>query len=40
MAASEHSVVLITAGSKEEAESLAFGLVENKLAFCVKRSRI
>ncbi len=30
-----HSVVLVTAGSKEEAGMLARGLVENKLAFCV-----
>ena len=31
----EHCVVLITAGSKEEAETISRGLVEDKLAFCV-----
>ena len=31
----EHCVIYITAGSKEEAESLSRGLVEEKLAFCV-----
>ncbi|MCA9483792.1 MAG: divalent-cation tolerance protein CutA [Nitrospina sp.] len=35
MSETEHIVVLITAGSKEEASALARGLVENKLAFCV-----
>ena len=35
MSEHEHRVVLITAGSKEEAGTLARGLVENKLAFCV-----
>ena len=30
-----HIVVLITAGSAEEAEKLSRGLVEEKLAFCV-----
>ena len=30
-----HIVVLITAGSKEEADKLSRGLVEEKLAFCV-----
>jgi periplasmic divalent cation tolerance protein len=32
---SEHCVVFITAGSKEEADKLSRGLVEDKLAFCV-----
>lgn len=32
---SEHCILFITAGSKEEAEKLSLGLVENKLAFCV-----
>ena len=32
---SEHCVIFITAGSKEEAEKISRGLVENKLAFCV-----
>lgn len=32
---SQHIVVLITAGSKEEASALSRGLVENKHAFCV-----
>ena len=32
---SEHCIIFITAGSKEEAEKLSLGLVENKLAFCV-----
>ncbi|MFP6637111.1 MAG: divalent-cation tolerance protein CutA [Nitrospinaceae bacterium] len=31
----EHYVILITAGSKEEAEKISRGLVEDKLAFCV-----
>jgi periplasmic divalent cation tolerance protein len=31
----EHCVIFITAGSKEEAEKLSRGLVEEKLAFCV-----
>ena len=31
----EHCVIYITAGSKEEAENLSRGLVEEKLAFCV-----
>ncbi|QPJ61099.1 MAG: divalent-cation tolerance protein CutA [Candidatus Nitronauta litoralis] len=35
MSETEHIVVLITAGSKEEAGTLARGLVENKHAFCV-----
>ncbi len=30
-----HIVVLTTAGSKEEADKLSRGLVEEKLAFCV-----
>ncbi len=30
-----HIVVLITAGSREEADKLSRGLVEEKLAFCV-----
>lgn len=30
-----HCVIFITAGSKEEADKLSKGLVENKLAFCV-----
>jgi periplasmic divalent cation tolerance protein len=32
---SEHCVILITAGSKEEADKISRGLVEDKLAFCV-----
>ena len=32
---SEHCVIFITAGSKDEAEKLSQGLVESKLAFCV-----
>ena len=32
---SEHYVIFITAGSKEEAEKISRGLVESKLAFCV-----
>ena len=32
---SEHCVIFITAGSKEEAEKISRGLVESKLAFCV-----
>jgi periplasmic divalent cation tolerance protein len=32
---SEHCVIFITAGSKEMADKLSRGLVENKLAFCV-----
>ncbi|MFQ5482023.1 MAG: divalent-cation tolerance protein CutA [Nitrospinaceae bacterium] len=35
MTPNRHIVVLITAGSKEEADRLARGLVEEKLAFCV-----
>ena len=31
----EHCVIFITAVSKEEAEKLSQGIVENKLAFCV-----
>ena len=31
----EHCVIFITAGSKEEAEKLSRGMVEQKLAFCV-----
>ncbi|MBC8284812.1 MAG: divalent-cation tolerance protein CutA [Nitrospinae bacterium] len=31
----EHCVIFITAGSKEEAEKLSRGLIEEKLAFCV-----
>ena len=31
----EHCVIFITAGSKEEAEKLSRGLVEEKFAFCV-----
>jgi periplasmic divalent cation tolerance protein len=31
----EHCVIYITAGSKDEAENLSRGLVEEKLAFCV-----
>ena len=31
----EHCVIFITAGSKEEAEKLSRGMIENKLAFCV-----
>ena len=32
---SEHCVIFITAGSKEEADKISQGLVEEKLAFCV-----
>jgi periplasmic divalent cation tolerance protein len=32
---SEHCVIFITAGSKEETDKISRGLVENKLAFCV-----
>ena len=32
---SEHCVIFITSGSKEEAEKISRGLVESKLAFCV-----
>lgn len=32
---SEHCIVFITAGSKEEADKISRGLVEDKLAFCV-----
>ena len=32
----QHIVVMITAGSKTEAEKLSRGLVEEKLAFCVQ----
>ena len=32
---SEHCVIFITAGSREEAEKISRGLVESKLAFCV-----
>ncbi len=32
---SQHVVVFVTAGSKEEADTLSRGLVEEKLAFCV-----
>jgi len=32
---SEHCVIFITAGSKEEADKISRGLVEDKLAFCV-----
>ena len=31
---SEHCVIFITAGSKQEADEISRGLVENKLAFC------
>ena len=31
----EHCFIFITAGSKEEAEILSRGMIENKLAFCV-----
>ena len=31
----QHIVVFVTAGSKEEADKLSRGLVEEKLAFCV-----
>lgn len=31
----QHIVVFVTAGSREEAEKLSRGLVEEKLAFCV-----
>ena len=30
-----HCVIFITAGSKEEADKISRGLVEDKLAFCV-----
>jgi periplasmic divalent cation tolerance protein len=32
---SQHVVVFVTAGSREEADKLSRGLVEEKLAFCV-----
>ncbi len=32
---SQHIVVFVTAGSREEADKLSRGLVEEKLAFCV-----
>ena len=32
---SEHCVIFITTGSKEEADKISRGLVEDKLAFCV-----
>mgnify|MGYP006426180347 CR=1 FL=1 len=32
---SEHCIIFITAGSKEEADKISRGLVEDKLAFCV-----
>jgi len=32
---SQHIVVFVTAGSREEADELSRGLVEKKLAFCV-----
>ena len=32
---SDHRVIFITAGSKEEADKISRGLVEDKLAFCV-----
>jgi periplasmic divalent cation tolerance protein len=32
---SDHCVIFITAGSKDEADNLSRGLVEEKLAFCV-----
>lgn len=32
---STHCVIFITAGSKEEADKISRGLVEDKLAFCV-----
>ena len=32
---SKHCVIFISAGSKEEAEKVSQGLVEDKLAFCV-----
>ena len=32
---SEYCVLFITAGSKEEADKISRGLVEDKLAFCV-----
>ena len=32
---SEHCVIFINAGSKEEADKISQGLVESKLAFCV-----
>ena len=32
---SEHYVLFITTGSKEEADKISRGLVEDKLAFCV-----
>tara|TARA_B100000686_G_C16553423_1_gene843856 strand:- start:401 stop:727 length:327 start_codon:yes stop_codon:yes gene_type:complete len=31
----KHCVIFISAGSKEEAEKISQGLVEDKLAFCV-----
>ena len=31
----EHCIIYITAGSKDEADKLSRGLVEEKLAFCV-----
>ena len=31
----EHCIIYITAGSKEEADKLSRGLVEEKLAFCI-----
>ena len=31
----EHCIIYITAGSKEEADKLSRGLVEEKLSFCV-----
>ena len=31
----EHCVIFITTGSKEEADKISRGLVEDKLAFCV-----
>ena len=32
---SKHCVIFISTGSKEEAEKVSQGLVEDKLAFCV-----
>ena len=32
---SEHCVIFITTGSKDEADKISRGLVESKLAFCV-----
>ena len=32
---SQHVIVYVTAGSREEADKLSRGLVEEKLAFCV-----